>query len=173
MSLIRSTAAALSFPADGAVFSVGRVYRWSLWRRLNERTSGRIVAFVGLNPSTADETTNDPTVRRCIDFARRWGFDLFYMLNAYGFRATDPAEMKRSSDPVGSDNDTTISAVSRDCELIVAAWGVHITDERERDVLRAIDRPVHCLGRTKHGRPRHPLYLRKDTKTELFWSPEE
>jgi len=156
---------------SGASFSRCRVWRYLLWRRLTQRKRQRAIAFVGLNPSTADETKNDPTVRRCIDFARRWNFDLFYMLNAYAFRATDPAEMKRAADPVGKETDKVLRAVASQCRLIVAAWGVHISDERERDVLSALNCSVRCLGRTKHGRPRHPLYLRKDTQHQLFWRP--
>ena len=132
--------------------------------------------FIGLNPSTADEIDDDPTVRRCIRFGRDWGYNGLVMMNAYAFRATQPKVMKASLVPVGPDNDTWLRflghEVIRGDGIIIAAWGTHCTEERERQVCEIIGRPIHCLGRTQAGRPKHPLYLKADTQPEAFWTPE-
>lgn len=156
---------------SGAEFSDCRTYRYALWRRWGWQGYARQVMFVGLNPSTADETEDDPTVRRCIRFAKDWGYSAMLMMNAFAFRATDPRDMKAAAEPVGPGNDEALAYRSTQVGLIVAAWGVHCPPEREAAVCRAIGRPIHCLGRTRGGRPRHPLYLRADTQPELFWSP--
>jgi len=151
-----------------AVFSGDRVRRYLLLRQWDyfNKTRG-LVAFVGLNPSTATETEDDPTVRRCINFARDWGYGGMAMLNVFAFRATDPRVMKAAPDPVGSDNDTWIerwtSAPAAD--LVVACWGVHgdhllrgrhvsamLREHVSRDRLRV-------FGLTKDRHPKHPLYL--------------
>ena len=156
----------------GATFSSCRIWRYSLVRVWNMLPSDAgMCAFIGLNPSTADEIADDPTIRRCIGFARRWGFDGIYMLNAYGYRATDPRVMQAAADPVGADNDRVICKIADQCKLIVAAWGVHCQPEREAEVCRAIDRTVHCLGMTKGGRPKHPLYLPSDSELVVFFEP--
>lgn len=141
----------------GAVFSPDRVYRYELRRTWGE---GGVVAFIGLNPSTADETLDDPTIRRCIGFAKRWGYGHLVMLNLFAFRATDPREMKAAIHPIGPENDKHIVQVARRADLVVCAWGVHGSYQgRDQDVLNIL--PVHpqALGVTKDGYPKHPLYL--------------
>lgn len=155
---------------SGAEFSECRVYRYALWRRWRWRETSELVMFIGLNPSTADETENDPTIRRCIRFAKDWGYDGLLMMNAYGFRATDPRVMKAADDPVGPGNDTAFANRRRQAALIVAAWGVHCSPERARRVCDVLDRPVHCLGTTKSGAPKHPLYL-PASSTPVLWQP--
>lgn len=156
----------------GALCSSCRLYRYALWR-----TWGRgegAVAFVGLNPSTADETMDDPTIRRCIGFAKSWGFAGICMLNIYAFRATDPRDMKATADPVGPQNDEMLAYYATYCRRIVACWGVRAADARVRQVLSdgvLGSRNVECLGRTKSGAPKHPLYLRADTPLEGFARP--
>jgi hypothetical protein len=121
-------------------------------------------AFIGLNPSTADESVNDPTVRRCIEFARDWGYGGMYMLNAFAFRATDPRVMKAHSDPVGADNDRALMYFSGLSMITIAAWGCHgAHQDRHSRVIELIPN-LHCLGITKHGFPKHPLYLRADLR---------
>lgn len=160
---------------SGAIFSPDRTYRYLLWRRWDP--TKRICAFIGLNPSTADETDNDPTVRRCIRFARDWGYGTLWMLNAYAFRATDPKVMKRQfSAAVGPQNDQYILQARYRCGLVIAAWGVHCDELRERSVMATFvtgnaDNPFGqlChLGLTKDGHPKHPLYLRADTEPQEF-----
>lgn len=151
--------------ASGARFSPCRVYRYSLWRTWG---GSRGVAFIGLNPSTADEVNDDPTVRRCIGYARAWGFGRLYMLNAFAYRATDPRRMKDADDPVGPENDAIIAAVANDCELTVAAWGTHGAHlDRHHQVRRLVNK-LHHLGLTKHGFPKHPLYLPANLKPVLW-----
>lgn len=156
---------------SGAEFSDCRKYRYILWRRWAWEGYGNQVMFIGLNPSTADEREDDPTIRRCVRFAKDWGFGGLLMMNAFAFRATDPKGMKAAADPVGPSNDEAFGYWCTQVGLIVAAWGSHCSNEREWQVCRAIGGPIHCLGRTKAGRPKHPLYLRADTKPELFWLP--
>lgn len=158
--------------ASGALFSKCRTWRYALWRRWDFGSRCKMVAFVGLNPSTADESIDDPTIRRCKNFAKEWGFGGMYMLNAYAFRATDPKDMKAASDPVGPDNDEWLSFYGTEATEIIAAWGVHCELGRERAVCETIGKLITCLGRTKDGRPKHPLYLRADTKPEPFWQPQ-
>ena len=118
--------------------------------------------FVGLNPSTADETMDDPTVRRCINFAKAWGYGALCMTNIFAFRATDPADMKAAIDPVGPDNDKTLLEMARSAGVVIAAWGVHGAYlERSAKVHHMLG-PLHCLALTKEGHPGHPLYLPKD-----------
>lgn len=155
----------------GAVFSACRTWRYSLWRRWDQSPQCQMVAFIGLNPSTADETADDPTIRRCIGFAKSFGFGGLYMLNAYAFRATDPNVMQAAADAVGSDNDRYLNLCSGVSQLVIACWGVHCTAEREREVFSVVGKTLWCLGVTKAGRPRHPLYLRSDVKPVVLWTP--
>lgn len=114
-----------------AVFSPCRRYRYRLERELGALASTRgAVAFVGLNPSTADETVDDPTIRRCMRFARDWGFRRLVMANAYAWRSTDPAGLWTALDPVGPDNDAHLEAIAGDVELVVVAWGKHARPDR-------------------------------------------
>lgn len=154
----------------GAEFSPCRQWRYALWRQWKWEGYSRQVMFIGLNPSTADETQDDPTVRRCIRFARDWGFGGLIMMNAFAFRATDPRVMKVAADPVGPGNDEALAYRRTQVGLIIAAWGVHCPVDRERRVCEVIGAPIFCLGRTKAGKPKHPLYLRADSKPELFWT---
>lgn len=156
----------------GAKFSKCRKYRYTLWRRWHTDDSAEMLMFIGLNPSTADETQDDPTVRRCIRFAMDWGFGGLLMMNAFAFRATDPKVMKAEPKPVGPGNDRAFRTHRTEVGLIIAAWGTHCTVEREQRICQVLNRTVHCLGQTKAGRPKHPLYLRADTEPQLFWSPD-
>ena len=126
------------------------------------------VAFVGLNPSKADEIRSDRTVSRCIDFAKRWNYGGLVMLNAFAFMATDPLDMRRVDDPVGPDNDAYIQAVAREIRFIVVAWGNggywHGRDRAVLDILGE----VRTLGITRRGLPRHPLYVRGDTLPQIL-----
>jgi hypothetical protein len=139
-----------------------------MWK---SKDTPRMCAFIGLNPSTADETLNDPTIRRCINFAKDWGYDGLYMLNAYAFRSTDPKNMQAAANPVGPDNDRFIAEITAKAELVLAAWGVHCEISRADRVCQLVNKPVYCLGKTKVGNPRHPLYIRADTAPTLFWQP--
>ena len=145
---------------EETIFSPCQKYRYTLWRRW---APGPVVQFVGLNPSTADETNNDPTVRRCIDFAKRWNAGALCMTNIFAWRDTDPEKMKRAVDPVGPDNDRWLLAVAEVAAERVAAWGNH-GKHLDRSVhvkwlFAGANRPLHCLRLTGTGQPCHPLYL--------------
>jgi hypothetical protein len=124
--------------------------------------------FIGLNPSTADEVQDDPTIRRCIGYAKEWGYGAFCMTNIFAFRATDPRVMKTQADPVGPENDKWLTECAKDAGLIVAAWGAHGGHRnRDEEVIKLVDN-IMCLGTTKDGYPRHPLYLPKTAKPESY-----
>ena len=152
----------------GAVFSPCQRHRYTLWRTWDADKPPLI--FVMLNPSTADETKNDPTVERCERRARRLGYGGVLVLNAYALRSTDPKGLKQVADPVGPANFELISqAVGASDGQVVVAWGTHINDcdkgheRRVAKVLRlSTDKPLLCLGTTKTGHPKHPLYIRND-----------
>jgi hypothetical protein len=156
---------------SGAAFSSDRVYRYALWRTWGT-VGTRTLMFIGLNPSTADETADDPTIRRCVAFAKAWGcYDRLVMANLFALRATDPREMLAHPDPIGPDNDAWLRRLANESMLVVGAWGVHGAHRgREQEVRRIFDQ-LHCLGTTKAGHPRHPLYLRADTQLVL-WGPK-
>lgn len=158
---------------SGAVFSPCRQYRYSLWRRWEaDCEPSRMCAFIGLNPSTADETLDDPTIRRCIRFCKDWGFGGYVMLNLFAFRATDPKVMKAAKEPIGADNDYAILRVVLSAGQTVCAWGNHGTfkgrAENRVNNLRDNGRKLYHLGLTKTGQPSHPLYKRADTKPILW-----
>jgi hypothetical protein len=147
-------------------------YRYSL-----ERTWGQnglnYCAFIGLNPSTADAEIDDPTIRRCIGFAKDWGFDALCMVNLFAFRATNPKDMLTVADPIGPDNDRSLRIACQNAKLIVAAWGNHGSlNGRSKEVQEDMRGGLHVLGLTKSGEPAHPLYLPKNLKPYL-WSGEQ
>lgn len=148
------------------IFSPCRQYRYALWR---EWLGGEgYVMFVGLNPSTADETNDDPTIRRCIRFAKEWGFEGLCMANLFAYRATDPKDMMAAADPIGPQNDAWLRQLSDDASCVVAAWGVggkHLN--RGLQVMEMIG-AMDCLGHTKDGFPRHPLYIKADIERVDF-----
>ena len=151
------------------IFSKYRTYRYTLWR---EWVGGEGYAmFIGLNPSTADEKSDDPTIRRCVAFAKAWGYTALCMTNIFSFRATDPRDMMIQADPVGPDNNKYLLEMSKEAGVIVAAWGTNGTHKgRGAEVISMIERPLHCLGLTKQGYPAHPLYLRKTLAPILLGS---
>ena len=149
------------FTQSTAVFSDCRLYRYTLRRRWS---SGVLGGFVMLNPSTADEFKNDPTIRRCMGFAMREGWGGLLILNLFAFRATDPKDMTNAADPVGVENDRFLIEASKEVDgPLVAAWGAHwLAVERSKAVVSMLSRPLACLGTTAAGSPRHPLYVRAD-----------
>ena len=143
-----------------ATFSPCRQYRYSLWRHWGDPVGGYAM-FVGLNPSTADETMDDPTIRRCIGFAKAWGYAGLCMTNLFAFRATQPADMKAAADPIGPDNNQTLLRMAQGAGVIVAAWGVDGAHLGRGDVVRGMLPNLHFLKLTQAGHPSHPLYLLK------------
>jgi len=149
---------------SGAHFDPTRSYRYSLWRYFEEQTDlSQAIVFIGLNPSTADETIDDPTIRRCQGFAKRWGYQGMVMLNLFALRATQPKQMKRSPSPIGSENDEVLLSWSCNCGTIVCCWGMHGShlgrSLQVKQLLQGAHLSLWHLGLTRSGEPRHPLYL--------------
>lgn len=125
--------------------------------------------FVGLNPSTADEVEDDRTIQRCVNFAKRWGYGSLCMVNLFAYRATSPKAMLAHADPIGVDNDRWLVEFADDAAVVVAAWGASGTHlQRDQAVIRLLAGKLSCLGRTKGGHPRHPLYVRADANLCSF-----
>jgi len=149
--------------SGSAVFSDDGAYRYRLDRTWGD--SGRHAVWLMLNPSTADALADDPTIRRCAGFSRSWGLDGLTVVNLFALRATDPRALARHPDPVGPENDEFIRRAIGPCSVVVAAWGAQrIAAARADTWRRALTRTadVLCLGTTKDGEPRHPLYVRAD-----------
>lgn len=149
-------------PPRQTIFSPCRTYRYTLWREFDVPVNDGYVMFIGLNPSTADEVNDDPTIRRCIEFAKSWGYSALCMTNLFAFRATKPVEMIAAADPVGPDNDTYLIDLARNAGVVVAAWGTHGTHLGRDVTVRTLVPNLHCLKKTINGHPGHPLYLRAD-----------
>jgi hypothetical protein len=160
-------------PSKGAYFDKTGKYRYLLIRELNIEIN-RIVCFIMLNPSTADETEDDPTIRRCIDYTKRWGYDRLLVVNLYSFRATDPKELLNVLDPVGPLNDNHIRVAFGQSERIIAAWGSSLPlsgMKRAEEVLwiaKQMGKLIYSLRMNQDGNPAHPLYLPKELKPHLW-----
>lgn len=144
-----------------AKFSKDRLHRLCLSR--NWDTNKPAVAFIGLNPSTADENLDDTTIRRCVSFAQSWGCGSLYMLNLFSLRATDPNVMKAHVTPNTEENNQWLLELARQSEIVVAAWGNHGSHQgRDKDVMEKLGwmgLEIKCLGFNKDGSPKHPLYV--------------
>ena len=130
--------------------------------------------FVMLNPSTADADLDDPTIRRCMGFARRQGAGGIIVANLYAFRATKPADLWKAKDPEGPGNDAALSAIAKWSATagvpIVCAWGAHGgNSNRPIALMQAEHARLVCLGKTKDGKPRHPLYVKGDQPLEPLY----
>jgi hypothetical protein len=157
-----------------AVISPCGLYRYRLTRQWIE--FGHTLAFVMLNPSTADANIDDPTIRRCIGFARREGYGGIEVANLYAFRATSPTDLWKSTDPCGPENEHHLMDVARKSfwfgSPIVCAWGSHGGhNNRLIHLMQKQGAELVCLGRTKDGKPRHPLYVRGDQPFEPLHAP--
>ena len=153
-----------------ALFSPCRKYRYALTRTWGPQNAGGkgSAMFIGLNPSTADETVDDPTIRRCIAFAQNWGYDGLCMTNLFAYRATDPAIMLAQADPVGDENDSTLREMGETAGVVIAAWGTRGTYAGRDTAVRRLLPRLHYLRLTKDGHPGHPLYL-PQTLTPIEW----
>ncbi len=152
-----------------ARFDRAEVYRYSLRRTWNRH--GPRIVWVCLNPNRADATHDDPTIRRCIGFSRRWGFGSLEVVNLFALRARDPKALRSAADPVGPGNDAALRSALRRADCVVAAWGAHgRLGDRDRAAARWLRsaRTLRCFGLTRDGQPRHPLYLRGTTRLRAF-----
>jgi len=149
-----------------AILSEDRKYRYILSRTWDETKP--TVLFIGLNPSTADENEDDPTIRRCINFAKSWGYGGLIMANLFAFRTTNPQGLYSEKNPVGSENDYYIKKFANKSEKIIACWGNHgCLNNRSQIVYELVD-SLHCLDTNKSGEPKHPLYIRSDAKPKPY-----
>jgi len=166
---------------QGAVFSRCRNYRYLLyreWEPLGPTCDEMTAAFIGLNPSTATASTDDPTIRRCVDFAKRLGYNKLLMLNLIPFITSDPAELKRRPEnrAAAERNRAYLryytGGIGSFAADTICAWGAGVDKLRGEPCLlanwQAIERPAYCLGKTKSGQPRHPLYLAKTAQMVAF-----
>lgn len=142
-----------------AVFDPTGNYRYLLWRTW--QTDAPCLTFVMLNPSTADADRNDPTIRRCLQFAQSWGYGSLKVVNLFGFKATHPKILQQASDPIGTENDRHLLAAVQKSDRTIIAWGNWGTMQgRDRIVMDLISSySVYCLGVNRSGQPKHPLYL--------------
>jgi hypothetical protein len=157
--------------ASTAVYSPCEAYRYLLTRVWNP--DGEKALFVMLNPSTATEVQNDPTVERCERRARALGFGAFRVTNIFAFRATDPRVMRAMADPIGPGNDAAIADSAQGwADRIICAWGTHGAHlgrgAQVEHLLRATGRPLFTLGLSQGGHPKHPLYIGYDRQPELW-----
>ena len=150
------------------ILSPCRTYRYTLWREFGGLVGDGYAMFIGLNPSTADEVNDDPTIRRCVAFAKSWGYEALCMTNLFAFRATQPEDMFAAGDPVGPDNDRHLVELARNAGVVVAAWGTNGTHHGRDSAVHAIVPNLHCLKKTQAGHPGHPLYLRADLNPVPF-----
>lgn len=160
---------------QGARFDDSRAYRYHLWRRWKP---GGTVLWIMLNPSTADETRLDPTLRRCLGFTIAWAerainfawcqpFGAFEVVNLYALRSTDPAGLWAVKDPIGPENDAVIRDRARWADLVIVGWGTNAKPERERQVAQLLadaNVTARALKLTGKGSPGHPLYVAGDTE---------
>ncbi len=149
---------------SGAIFDVSGSYRYTLYRAWSAYHPR--IAFVLLNPSTADEEKNDPTIRRCMGFARAWNFGSMEVVNLFAYRATDYRELFKVIDPVGVENNYFLTQAVERCSTVVLGWGTRGTFlGRDRQVMSLLARrnDLYCIGITRDGQPRHPLYVKSDT----------
>ena len=156
----------MSIIYKNATFSNCRTYRYSLSRIWDKKK--KLVLFIGLNPSTADEEVDDPTVRRCVNYSQDWGYGGLMMVNLFAYRAVLPSSLKKVKYPIGENNDKYIMTLSKKADITVAAWGnngnLYGRDRQVFDIIPSL----MCLKLNKTGQPAHPLYLSKNLKLTKF-----
>ena len=149
-----------------AEFSKCRKYRFALWRTWDEKKPYALI--IGLNPSTADEIKNDPTITRCINFAKSWGYGGVCVANLFAYRATIPKDMMRVKKPIGTENDAWLSQLEKNAGIVVAAWGNDGSHLGRAEEIKKMFPNLHCIKMNKSGEPAHPLYLKADLKPVLM-----
>jgi len=152
----------------GAILDITERYRYSLWRSWDQ-TAPKI-GFVMLNPSRADASVNDPTIRRCLGFACFWGFGALEVVNLFAYRSARPQDLLQVNDPIGPDNEAYLASLSDRVDRIVLAWGNWGKLQGRNQVALEIlaSETLYCLGTTQTQQPRHPLYLHHSCVPTLF-----
>lgn len=155
---------------NDAVISECGKYRYLL-RRVWDHAKPRALLIM-LNPSTADARQDDATIRSCVRLLTGLGYGSLEVVNVFAWRATDPDELLQLADPVGPQNETIIESAIVRSDAVVCAWGANIMAQRKADYVRSMvtrRRPAaYCFGKTKHGFPKHPLYIKSGTPLENF-----
>jgi len=152
-------------PLYHAVFSPCGHYRYEWHYCWGE---GPVCMFIGLNPSKANGFQMDPTVRRCVDNAQRWGFGALCMTNLFAWIHPDPEAMKQQPQPIGPKNDATLKRLAAKAGLVVAAWGCHGNHLQRGNAVRQMLPNLHALKVNQDGSPAHPLYLSKKLQPICF-----
>ncbi|MFQ7323304.1 MAG: DUF1643 domain-containing protein [Streptococcus sp.] len=143
-----------------ANISKDKIYRYTLSRTWD--STKPTVLFIGLNPSIADENIDDPTITRCINFAKDWGYGTLLMANLFAFRSTYPKEIYLIDDPIGKDNDHYLLECVKQSDLIIACWGNNGTYMDREKIIKELVPNLYCLQKNKNGTPHHPLRLPRD-----------
>jgi hypothetical protein len=155
-----------------AVFSPDGVYRHALWRFWTHERRPRIALWIGMNPSTADDQCDDPTVRREIDFSRAWGYRAYCKVNVMDYRATSPADLRKPGvRPCSDSNMWYISTLAQRADIHIAAWGriaKPLKTFATSVALALNEHQLWCVGVNQDGSPKHPLYLKADTALRVW-----
>ncbi len=154
------------FGLNGAEFSDDRKYRYVLWRIWDEDKPK--VLIIGLNPSKADESVDDPTIRRVKRLAASWGFGGIYMVNLFAWVTPYPEELEACNDPVG-ENDHKLKEYYSKCQEVVFAWGATETNGRAEKISGMFPN-AKCIAKNLDGSPKHPLYVKKEAQLVSYWS---
>lgn len=155
----------------GAQFSPCRKYRYLLWRIWNE-SRDRLCTWILLNPSTANENRDDPTIKRCMRRAVNDGWGGLLVVNLFGWRSTFPMSLVKAADPIGSENDNAILRAVQGVGIVLCGWGRHgkiqSRDERVLRLLREVNAKPYALSFNSDGTPKHPLYVPYSTSPVLM-----
>jgi hypothetical protein len=152
--------------ATVSIFSRDEHYRYALWRNWSPNAGQAL--FIGLNPSTADQEINDPTIRRCIAYAKNWGYGGVLVGNLFAYRATLPQNLRKTSRPVGPDNEKWLLKMASAADLVIACWGNHGSHLNQDQSIQQLLPELHCLKLNSTGAPAHPLYLKKSLRPSPF-----
>lgn len=170
MTHLMAVAGTAEFSFDQLDDEGAPLYRYRLTREWDADLA-KVVNFIGLNPSTADAMHDDPTIRRCIGFAKSWGCGRLVMTNLYAWRSTTP--LIRFPEDLGKVNARAMERAISESNLVVAAWGIHANPGWALNCWKVLTeryptKTFRCLGKTKDGAPRHPLYLPRGTELEIW-----
>ena len=151
-----------------AAISDCELYRYRLTREWDNDAAQ--LCIVMLNPSTADASKDDPTIRRCMRFTQDWGFNELIMVNLFAYRTPHPSVLMKSKHPVGPGNRRALHRVCDGAQRIVVAWGTHGTHLNQESRFADIwtDHTLYCFGVSKNDQPLHPLYQRREAKLKLY-----
>lgn len=155
-------------PGGSATFDRTRRYRYTLSRFwMKDREHSHRVIFIMLNPSQANATDNDPTIRACSQFAQAWGYPQLEVVNLFAYRTPHPSALAQAEDPIGPDNDRYLLAAAAAADKIILAWGNWGSflnrDQAVVTLLTPHSHKLYCLIHNRSGQPRHPLYVSRMT----------